>query len=421
MRGDNLKIVNGSSIAVIGGGPAGCTSAFMLLSEAKKKNLNIKVYIFEPKDFTAHYNQCAGVLSPPVEDIFEKTAGIPFPQHLIKREITGYTLHSSRGNSLDLVHGKGTYATRRILLDRFMLETAKNAGAEVIDSSVTGIEFHYDEVRIYSDSRFLRVDSVVGAFGLGEGFADVLEKASAAFFGYIRPQRALDTIITKLHADSSIIENKIGNRIHAFLLPDLKGVEFGAITPKGDHIILNIAGRDVTSKEMDSFLSHPAVKKVIGQINLSPLNYYRGRYPIKPAEGIVGDRFVAVGDTTGWVRPYKGKGINLAIETGARAAQVMINNGISESDFREYMASFRHYQNDYIYGRIFRTLVLISLKTGFMERVISMAQENPDIEEGFYKAVSGEGSYSEILKTILTARNSLKLMLEFLKFICRVH
>ncbi len=418
MRSDRLKLVDGSKIAVIGGGPAGTSCAIKLLKESKKKNLKLKVILFEPKDFNIHYNQCVGVLSPPIEEIFEDMLEIKFPAELIKREINGYKIYTDRGEPFKIKKGEGTYATRRILFDRFMIGKAMESGAEVVNSKVTGIEFYNgEEVRIYSEGSFLRVDAVVGAFGLDEGAAEVVEKASEKTFCYRRPGKALDTIITKQHINKSMIENHLGNEIHAFLLNDLKGIEFGAITPKGDHIIMNIAGRNVTSMDMDKFLSSQEVRRVLGEIDITHLDYFKGRYPIKPAKGIIGDRFVAVGDATGWIRPYKGKGINVALMTGTKAAEVMINSGISKDDLVSYVRTFEDLQGDYIYGKIFRALLLFSLRTGFIREIVSMKNMPEELREAIYMAVSGEGSYYEILKKIFSARTLGALIVNFIKFV----
>jgi flavin-dependent dehydrogenase len=51
MENDKLKIVEGSTIAVIGGGPAGSAAAIKLKKEAARKGIGINVVIFEGKDF----------------------------------------------------------------------------------------------------------------------------------------------------------------------------------------------------------------------------------------------------------------------------------------------------------------------------------------------------------------------------------
>ncbi len=398
MKNDNLKIVDGSTIAVIGGGPAGSAAAIKLIKEAAKKRIKVNVVIFEGKDFDHHYNQCVGVLSHPIVEIFERDLEMPFPGHLIKREISSYMLYSSGGGALELSGERGTYATRRILFDRFMLGTAQELGAQIVRSRVTGIEFDRDTgVKVYSEDRFLRADAVVGAFGLDDGIADALEQSSRHSFRYQRPPKVLDTLVAKTHLDMDILQQRFGSRIHAFIPLELRNIEFGAITPKGDHIIINIAGRNLTSGDMDNFLRYAPARSLLKDLPLGGIDYYKGKYPIRPAHGIIGDRFAAAGDATGLIRPYKGKGINVALETGTKAAEVMIRDGISATDLAAYPAAFDHLRADFFYGRLFRMLVMVSIKTGFVEQVISMARSDQRLKNVLFKVVSGEGTYREVI------------------------
>ncbi len=416
MKNDNLKIIDGSTIAVIGGGPAGSAAAIKLIKEAGGKGIKIKVIIFEGKDFDRHYNQCVGVLSYPIREIFERNLDMRFPEHLIKREISGYVLHPSDNSTLELSGERGTYATRRILFDRFMLAAAQELGADVIRSRVTDTEFNGSGiVKVYTEDGFLKADAVVGAFGLDDGIAGVMEHASRHAFAYKRPPKVLDTLVAKAHIDLNMMQEIFGSRIHAFIPLELKKIEFGAITPKGDHIIINIAGRNLTSVDMDNFLGYPPVRGLIKGLNLAGLDYYKGKYPIRPAGGIIGDRFAAVGDATGLIRPYKGKGINVALETGAKAAEIMINNGISASALSAYPQAFDHLRADFFYGRLFRLLVILSIKTGFVERVMAMAQSDPYLRDVLFKVVSGEGTYHDIVHEIFSMKEFAALGYNFFR------
>jgi flavin-dependent dehydrogenase len=416
MQNDNLKIVDGSTIAVIGGGPAGSAAAIKLIKEAAKKGMKIRVVIFEGKDFDRHYNQCVGVLSHPIREIFEQSLEMPFPEQLIKREISGYVLHPANNTPLELTGERGTYATRRILFDRFMLQTAQELGATVIRSRVTDIELNNGgDVKIYAEDKFIRADAVVGAFGLDDGIAAVTEHASRHAFAYKRPPKVLNTLVAKAHIDLNMLQERFGSKIHAFIPLELKKIEFGAITPKGDHIIINIAGRNLTSADMDNFLDYPPVSRLIKGLNLTGLDYYKGKYPIRPAGGIIGDRFAAVGDATGLIRPYKGKGINVALETGAKAAEIMIKNGISASALSAYPGAFAHLRADFFYGRLFRLLVILSIKTGFVEQVMTMAKSDPYLRDVLFKVVSGEGTYHEVVHEIFSIKEFAKLGFSFFR------
>ncbi len=419
MKGDNFKLINGSTVVIIGGGPAGASAGIKLLKEGKKKGLNINVFIFEGKDFTYHYNQCVGVLSYPIREIFDNILEIPFPEDLIRREILGYDLYSMY-KELELHGEKGTYATRRILFDRFMLHTAQLLGAHIIRTRVTDLEFNNsDSVHVYTEGGFVRADVVVGAFGLDDGMANILEHASKHTIGYTKPTKVLETIITKIHIDRDILQDRFESKIHAFIPLGLNNLEFGAITPKGDHIIINIAGKHITSKDMDAFLEYAPVKNMLYNIRFSDLDYYKGKFPIKPAKGIIGNRFVAVGDATGWVRPYKGKGINIALETGAKAADIMIKDGFSKDSLELYPAAFKHLKADFFYSKLFRSLVVLSIKTGFVEHVLEMAEDDPSLKESLFMVVSGEGTYRKVIKNILSPKEFVSLSYNFIKNLFR--
>ncbi len=212
-----------------------------------------------------------------------------------------------------------------------------------------------------------------------------------------------------------MLQERFGSRIHAFIPLELRKIEFGAITPKGDHIIINIAGRNLTSTDMDKFLDYPPVSALIKGLNLTGLDYHKGKYPIRPAGGIIGDRFAAVGDATGLIRPYKGKGINVALETGAKAAEIMINNGISASALSAYPGAFAHLRADFFYGRLFRLLVILSIKTGFVEQVMTMAKSDPYLRDVLFKVVSGEGTYHEVVHEIFSIKELAKLGFSFFR------
>ena len=85
--GKPLRLENGSTVAIVGGGPAGAACAITLIREARRTGLALKVTLFESKDFKVHYNQCVGVLSPPLTDILESELGLSLPTWLVKKEI----------------------------------------------------------------------------------------------------------------------------------------------------------------------------------------------------------------------------------------------------------------------------------------------------------------------------------------------
>src|SRR5665647_1614976 len=92
---DEHKLRNGSVVVIIVGGPAGCSCAIKLRQLAEERGRDLRIILFERKDFNLHYNQCVGVLSPPIEEVLKKELSISIPQELIKRKIMGYYISVS--------------------------------------------------------------------------------------------------------------------------------------------------------------------------------------------------------------------------------------------------------------------------------------------------------------------------------------
>src|SRR5512147_490848 len=98
MRPSGLgPLADGGRVVVIGGGPGGTATAIALKRGAIALGRDVKVTVVEGKQFLneQHYNQCAGVLSPPVVDLIERVLQVPFPHHLCNKTITGYVLHTA--------------------------------------------------------------------------------------------------------------------------------------------------------------------------------------------------------------------------------------------------------------------------------------------------------------------------------------
>lgn len=413
----DCRLKNNSTVVIIGGGPGGAACAIKLLQGADERKIRLRVLIFEGKDFHVHANQCVGVLSPPIEEVLARELDVQLPRALIKREIFGYRLHGPRENVLltgqgahagDPGHGRATYAVERAQFDQFMLDRARELGAEVIESRVTGVEFirsrELDEVRVYSESLYERADVLVGAFGLDEAMLSVFEDVTRTGGRFQRPSKWLKSYLTTIETTARFQTEKLGHIVHAFLLPPrCPRIEFGAITPKGDHILVNIAGESVSSYDLDQFLQLPQVQALLPSFDPSTINYYEGRFPSAPARGATGHRYALVGDATGWLRPFKGKGISTAIITGIRAAETMLEHGVSAPAFKHYRRACGDLLRDYHYGVMVRRLMLFGARA-LLDPMIDVGKTDPLMYDALFNSVSGHDSYRNIIKRSLKAR-----------------
>jgi flavin-dependent dehydrogenase len=212
-----------------------------------------------------------------------------------------------------------------------------------------------------------------------------------------------------------------GKRIHAFL-PSIPQIEFGAITPKGDHLTVNIAGAAISSTWMDRFLELPAVRHLLPKggerlpsavgRETSPLPYFKGRFPISLARHACGDRYIIVGDAAGLVRPFKGKGVNSACISGMAAARTIMMEGISKEALQASFAADARLQailDDMFYGRLIRRLAILGARYGLMDGVIELARTEPPLRRALFDSVSALQPYREIVRETLQPGLMLKL------------
>lgn len=385
---------SGQTVAIIGAGPAGVGCAIALRNLAEERGLDLRIVLYEGKAYEGlpRYNQCVGVLSPPLEKILSEDLKIPFPTSLIQRTICGYVLHTDNTAITLRDEKEPSLAVRRITFDTYLLDQAKKRGIEVIHSRVTDLEFDTDRMMVYSESNNLRAEVVVGAFGLDDGTTRILERATR-----YRQPRYLNSIVTKIHPGLDFME-AFGDNIHAFL-PSFRKIEFGGVTPKMNHLTINIAGAEVDSHWMDIFLEYPPVKALLPpgfDAKTADLQYFKGKFPISVAKGMYGDRYVVIGDAAGLVRPFKGKGINAGCLSGVRAAKAMMTVGISKEALHVFYQMNNEITEDLLYGRILRQLVIFGSHYGLLDAVLKLSQQDEKLSEALFNCVSARKNFKTI-------------------------
>lgn len=397
------KLPDNGRVIIIGGGPAATACGLALKRLAGQTSRDVDVVLVEGKQFAGerHYNQCAGVLSPPLPEIMARDLGVAFPHHLTRSRIAGYILHAA-GQSVTLDDAfEPSIALRRVQFDAYMLDAAVQHGITVVPARAVDIEFHAGGVLVYTENAPLQGDVVVGAFGLDAGSAAMFSRVT----GY-RPPQALSSVVTKYHPGPEGMQT-FGLYIHAFLPADPR-IEFGAITPKSNHLTINIAGSAADANLMEAFLKQADVRAVLPNLQCArqydgnDLRFYKGYFPCSLAHTYYGDRFVMIGDAAGLVRAFKGKGVTSAVQTGIRAAHTILEAGISRQAFNDH---FRPANDDILsdlpYGRGMRTLSMLMSRFGLFSPVLRAARKDPHLRSALFDAVSAHAPYSEVLAETL--------------------
>lgn len=393
----------GGQVIIIGGGPGGVGCALALQRLARQMGRSIEITIVEGKQFTRerHYNQCAGVLSPPLPSLMEEELELPFPYHLSRDEIQGYILHTDREQVTLHETGAPSIALRRVQFDAYMLESARERGIAIRQARVVDMEILDSHAVVYTENAPLKADVVVGAFGLDEGTGAMFARLTD-----YRPPKALISVVTKFHPGDDAM-HAFGDFIHAFLLSN-KRIEFGAVTPKGNHLTINIAGERVDIPTMQSFLHSPAAHKVLpnltsaGEYDAGDLRFFKGRFPRSLAKHYYGNRYVMVGDAAGLVRAFKGKGVTSAVLTGIRAAHTILEAGISQEAFHQhYRQANMDIISDLPYGQVMRFFTNRFSRYHLLDPVVRAAQTNPHLEQSLFDAVSAHASYRQVMGKML--------------------
>jgi flavin-dependent dehydrogenase len=386
-------------VLIIGGGPAGSSCAISLMRQAARLGRQVRVILFEHKHFGTHYNQCMGVLSPPIAEIMDRCLGLHLPGNLIQRRIVGYHLHTDT-SSIYLTDTAAddpepSLATRRVLFDSFFNIEVRLAGVEICQSRVTDIEFSGDGVNLYSEGGSFTGDIVVGAFGLDHQMVDAMQRRT----GYRAPEY-IDTVVTKIHPDQKYVD-AFGDDIHAFL-PSRRDIMFGALVPKGNHIAALVSGRQVTAGTLQEFLRSEAVSSVIS-FPYEVRDMYKGNFPTSPARNFYGDRYIMIGDSAGLVRPFKGKGINSAILTGHYAARLILERGVTRRALSGIENDCAELIGDLWYGRAIRLITgVLSSLTAF-DPVLDVARRRPALRQALFDSVSGHDTFHNIWTRLLAS------------------
>jgi len=155
----------------------------------------------------------------------------------------------------------------------------------------------------------------------------------------------------------------------------------------------------VDVKTMDLFLSYAPLLRLLPACfnqEKSALSYFKGKFPISVAKGMYGHRYVTVGDAAGLVRPFKGKGINSALLSGMYAAQVIMQQGVSEKAFGHYQELNNEILADLPYGKAVRLAAKFFSRTGMLDAALQLSKTEASLRMALFNSVSAHKPYRVI-------------------------
>lgn len=381
-------------LIVVGGGPAGAACA----RRAAQRGLDVVVL---EKQTHPRRKACGGGFRPGLPDLldFDITPAID-------RVACGSHLFSPSRTKIictkDMVTG---YLVKRDVFDKFLLDKASEAGAEVIsDVEVIDITEGSDAVLAYrNDGVTMSGKYLVGADGVNSRIA----RASG-----IKTRWRNDEIALCLEASVPMDESDILRINEGPYGPDRLCIQiyFGGLDhgyawnfPKKGEVSLGMgclvtyaAGLKEAWKNFTSEFSE------LYSVNVDLSETTAMRVPLKgPIKQTVSRRVLLVGDAAGFVSPCTGEGIYYAIETGQIAADTVAD--IFEGKVTQTLAYEEQWKKGIgkeLGAGNFLANLLFKKQTN-MEHVIQMGARDEVMRNHLTDLIGGLRPYSELRKALM--------------------
>jgi CRP-like cAMP-binding protein/flavin-dependent dehydrogenase len=419
----NLKLENGSRVAVIGGGPAGSFFSYFLLDIAGRADKDLRVDIYESRDFDragpAGCNNCGGIISEWLVQALSAD-GINLPTNVVERGIDSYVLHMDIGDvrietplhekRIAAVHrGAGPRGIKEIRFrgfDSYLLEQARNRGAHVVPGRVDGVELRDGRPYVkIQGGQFQGYDLMAVAMGKNTPALKMFEQLN---FGY-HPPRTSKTYIAEIYLGQKAVAQYLGSSMHVFLL-NLPRLEFAALIPKGDYATLCLLGEDIDRDLVRSFLDSLEVKQCLPPDWVTPpdLCHCAPSINVQGAVQPFADRIVFMGDC-GVTRLYK-DGIGAAYRTAKAAAVTAIFEGVSAEDFRRhYSPLLQNIATDNMFGRVLFMVTRVIQRVNILRRGVlrmvsseqQQAGEQRRMSTVLWDTFTGSAPYREVFMRTL--------------------
>jgi geranylgeranyl reductase family protein len=307
--------MNRVDVAIVGGGPAGSTTAWRLA------RTGCRVELLDAATFP-RVKLCAGWITPAVlRDV--ELAPTDYP----------HTIQPFR--TVSVAVGDAEYETRwdhvasygivRAEFDTFLLRRAEAAGVRVHEGMrARGV--HVDEigVRVETDGEPVQADVVVGAgghgcpvaraLGAGDGEDVVVTQESETGVGADR-LRAL----TPRHGCPELIAE-----------PDFRG--YGWYFTKGDFLNVGVGavGGAPIRRRLERLVARlRASGRLPRDVSLTPFRGHAYAIRRRRTRRIAGPRFLLVGDAAGLARDVSGEGIGPAVRSATLAADAIVTGALA--------------------------------------------------------------------------------------------
>ncbi|MEO7145428.1 MAG: NAD(P)/FAD-dependent oxidoreductase [Bryobacteraceae bacterium] len=301
------------SVAILGGGPAGAFAAERLA------RAGLKTLVFDEK--LAWEKPCGGGLT------YKAYHQYPFliDNDKPKKLVTETFLAAPRAGEVKMALTQPLVIYSRMDLNRMLLERAEQAGAELEQIRVTGLERRSSGWAVKTRRGVAEADFCIVATGARNPLRDVGTQWTAAdtmyALGYYVPSEQ--------------------NHIDIQFLPQLEGYIW--VFPRCGHLSVGICGKGEPAQSLRARLEAYMTERSIAWKGSA---FYSHVLPSLETRAwrnnrIAGDGWLAVGDAGGLVDPVTGEGLYYAMRSGDLASEVLLSHPMMETS-NAYRALLAH-------------------------------------------------------------------------------
>ncbi len=314
-----MMMNNGYQVAVIGGGPAGTSTALRLA------RMGLDVCLLEKNDFPREV-LCGEFLSNEVSRELKDLGLYDKFLALNPNRINSFRLINDDSTELNVDFSFESFAVKRSVFDNFLLKEAERSGvriyqpAEVKNINKENGKFVLDVKDGENSTFYLKSDFVVAAYGK----RNVIDKQLHRNF--TNKKSGLNGI--KFHINKNFIPGFIKGRVEIYLST---GIYCGLNAVSDNEITLCLLEdrNDFSGTPIDHLLRLFDKNKKFAEIfsndfdpgNIQEQAYGTGNIYFGKRE-LVKDGIIMAGDAAGVIAPLVGDGIGMALQTGKIIAEI---------------------------------------------------------------------------------------------------